>query len=337
MTKKSTSESRPAAPAKASPPTDPQDRAPIYETRWYWMTILLSTSVLVVSRSVAADYLPAWANSLRLGAVVLSTIVIVFTLVALGRRGRVVHRGARATKRIASGIAEGVRARGEKAEGSLGQFFARLVRSIKWLILLPVRIVVWAWYTAEKLFWRILLILYDVVYYPLYAAWSIAHFALRTALRLVAFALRVVWRIVGVPTRIWPVRRWWRTKKMPEIMGQWNAVVRHRQHLRATRIDRLRRLAALRGEDPDRWQADYELRHAFPLPHPEKARVAIRKRVAFILEVQKARREGRPMPRHHREDEEPRGLARFRREKKDAGPKDATAPQAKATAPTPKA
>lgn len=240
---------------------------------------------------------------LRLATVALALLVIFLTVIALLRRGRVLHRSVRATRHIATGVVEGIRERGEEAEGSIGRFFSKLARFLKWLVLLPWSIATWAWYTGEKLFWRILLILYDVLYYPLYTAWLLIHFALRVALRIVAWALRVAWKILRIPTRIWPVRRWWRTKKMPEIMGQWNAFVRHRNHVRAMRIEKLRRLHALKGENPDRWQADYELRRGFPLPHPEKGRVHIRKRITFIGEVQRARRQGRPHPKRVRPDE----------------------------------
>ena|GEM_PF-1802250 len=295
---------------EAAPEPTPvrHERIVVIPTGLYWTCLLLSLFFLTLAFTIYRDYLTDFlfgvALPLKWVTVFFALIVIVWTTLGLLRRGRVVHRTVQGTKAVVTGVAEGISNRSEANEGAMGRFatkwahrFAKLARAIRWIVLLPYRILVWAWYTAEKLVWRIILVLYDIVYYPTYAAWRIVHWAVRTAIRIVVWALRVVWKVVRLPLFLPGIKRWWRKSMRPKILAQWRASVAHQAHLRAQRLERGRRLAQLRGENPDRWEADRKQRKGFPLPHPEKGRIRIRKRIAHIQEVQRARREGRPVPK----------------------------------------
>lgn len=308
-----TNEEEPAIPAHEKPAASAEPHAPPFRARWYWATILVSLATLMVAVGFRDPYLPGGIELLRQTTISLSVLVIVVTLAALMRQGRVLHRVARGTRHAFVGVVEGIQQREEAAAGRVGQFFSKLAKAATWLVLLPLRILVWAWYAGEKTFWNLQLIVYDVLYYPLYLAWILAHFAVRTALRLAWFVLRVAWKIIRLPLLVWPVIIWWR-KKRGEILTKWRVVVKHRRHVRQVNLDKMRRLRALKGEDPDKWQADYELRRGFPLPHPEKARRVIRKRIIHIRAVQRARKEGRPPPRWGEEAGKESGpLGRFRK------------------------
>jgi predicted flap endonuclease-1-like 5' DNA nuclease len=299
----------PPAPEPAAPVH--HERIVVIPTALYWTCLLLSLLFLALAAGLYRDYLSNYlfgvAYYLYWVTVVFAVIVIAWTTLGLLRRGRVVHRTVKGTRAVVAGVTEGVRNRSEANEGAMGrlaakwtQRFARLVRAVVWIVGLPWRIAVWAWYTAEKLVWRIVLVLYDILYYPTYAAWLLAHWAIRTAVRIVVWALGVAWKVLRLPLYLPLVRRWWRKSMRPKILKNWRASVAHQRHLGAMRIERGRRLAQLRGENPDRWEADHKRRRGFPLPHPEKGRVRIRKRIAHIQETQRARREGRPVPKRPR-------------------------------------
>ena len=299
---------RPADPPEptAESPSAPvvHEKVVVVPTRGYWIAIGLSLLFLFLAGASYREYLPAFSLYIYYTVVVLAVIVIVWCSIMLLRRGRIVHRTVHGSRAFARGMSEGLRAQGDAHEGAVGRMaskwarrFAKLGKAIVWLVRLPWRIAVWAWYTAEALWWRIILVAYDIVYYPTYAAWRIAHWAVRTAGRIVWWALGVAWKVLRLPLFLPFIKTWWRKKQRPKILARWRAFQDHRAHKRAMRIEKGRRIATLHGRNPDRWEADFKLRRGFPLPHPEGARISIRKRIAHIREVQRARREGRPMPR----------------------------------------
>lgn len=286
------------------PATSPREAIEIYPTRSYWLALLASLLFLLIALWFNATYLPLVAIWIRYATIALALVVVGFALIGLIRRYRLIHRSAHALKRSAHNVVEGVRAKRDAHEGALERFAARLGRLFHHvgrilviLVRLPIRLLIWAYFTGEVIWWWIILILYDVLYYPTYAAWRLTHFAVRVALWITVFALRIAWKILRIPTRLPGIRKWWREKKRPEILAWWRGLVAGYERRRALRIEKGRRLAALRGENPDRWEADHRIRRGFPLPHPEKGRVVIRRRIARVREIQKARREGRPIPR----------------------------------------
>lgn len=324
-----TARNHPATRPDAPPPpsTVAHERIIVIPTRLYWTVLGLSVLFLAIAVGFYRDTL----DTMLFGAslvfywitLVLAIIVIAWATFGLLRRGRVVHRTAQGTKALVTGVADGFRERSDENEGAMGRFaskwaarFAALSRAIVWIVKLPFRIIIWAWYTAEKLAWRIMLVLYDLVYYPTYTAWLLIHWAVRTSLRILAWALRVVWKVLKVFTKLPVAKTVWRKRMRPKILARWRAMVAAHAATTAKRIDRGRRLAQLRGENPDRWQADHKHRRGFPLPHPEKGRVRIRKRINHISAVQKARREGKPIPRSRPAKEgDERGRFKLRRPK----------------------
>lgn len=283
----------------------------VVPTGAYWVVLIVSLLFLLVAVGFydpeLDKYVPFLASTLRFATVVLAVCLIAWSAVALLHRGRVVHRTLAAARGVTTGAVEGMRAQSEAREGAWERMAARWARRLQrlgrvvlWLVLLPWRIVTWTWYNAEALAWHLVLVAYDLLYYPTYAAWLLVHWALRTSLRIIVFALRVAWTVLRLPTRLPLLRTLWARRYRPRILARWNGLVAQYEHGRAVRLDRGRRRAHLRGEDPDRWEADHRLRRGFPLPHPDKGRVYIRRRIARIREIQRARREGRPVPRRTR-------------------------------------
>jgi hypothetical protein len=298
-----------AEPRPDAPPAEPaapvvHERVVVIPTRTYWVVLGLSLLFLFLAAGLYRDYLPFFSIAFYYATVVIALVVILWCVIGLARRYRIVHRTVRGVRETTVGVVEGIRNTSEAHEGAVGRFVQRwakrlekVIRLVVWIVRLPIRILVWAWYTAEKLVWRMVLIAYDLLYYPAYAAWLLAHWAVRTSLRVTAFALRVAWKVLRLPLYLPLIKTWWRRSQRPKILARWRAFRAHRDHLAAQRVDRGRRLAQLRGENPDRWQADYRRRRGFPLPHPEKGRIYIRKRIAHIVAVQQARRAGKPAPK----------------------------------------
>lgn len=294
-------------PTPPAPPATPE-RIIIVPTRWYWFGILGSILIYFLAAAFYLDELGIVPQILYWSTVLLCALVILWGVVGLMKRGRVIARATQGTRRAAGGLVEGLRSSSERHEGATGRFARRwgrrlagIIRLIRWVVLLPIRILIWAYYTVEVLFWRIVLLFYDVVYYLAYAAWQTLHWAWRTANRIVWLALKIAWFFLKIPTRLPFIRTWWRTKQRPAILAAWNASQERRRHRRQVHIENGRRLAATRGENPARWEADYRRRRGFPLPRPEKARLNIRKRIAKIREHQRLRREGKHIPRRRRQ------------------------------------
>lgn len=305
----------PTEPAPAPPPertTPPSTHRPgampvVVPTPVYWGVLLLSLFLLFAAFGLYNPddelLVPLVPTALRWATAALAFVLVVWSTIGLLRRGRLLHRSVTGTRRLMTGVAEGLRERSDRNEGALERLgarwaarFNRLGKAIGWLILLPWRIAFWTWYNLEATAWHVVNVAYDVIYYPLYAAWLTTLWTVRTALRVAAFLLRVAWKLVRFPTRLPYLRTVWAESLRPPILERWHHAVAQYRTAAAKRIERGRRLAAARGENPDRWEADHRLRRAFPLPHPEKGRIRIRKRIAHIRDIQRARREGRPLP-----------------------------------------
>ncbi len=302
-----TTETRQGTRTEAPPSPVVHERVVVIPTRGYWIVIGVTAIIMAFTFTFGAQTLSAVHYILYVATLFLCGVVLLIAGVGLSRRYRIIHRTVRRAKRATVGAVDAVRARGEAHEGAWERFATRWSRRlgvfgtfVVWLFRLPVRIVIWTWYFGEKLFWRIILIGYDLIYYPLYAAWQLAHFAARVANRIFWFALRVAWKVLKLPLKLPVARTWWRKSARPKILASWTRFQAHRAHRRAVRIDKGRRLAVLHGRNPDRWEADFKIRRGFPLPHPERARVSIRKRIAHISAVQRARREGRPIPKQEK-------------------------------------
>lgn len=301
---------RPAAPPSSTPLV--HERVVVVPTKGYWLALALSLATLAVAVGFYSPTLNIFGVALYWGTVALSLIVIAIAVVGLSRRKRIIHRSVRAVRRSGVALADSVRARGDAHEGDLERWiakwvgrFAKLGRLIFFLLWkLPIGILLWAFYTAQKLVFRILLLGYDILYYPTYAAWLVANWAVRVAVRIAVWALGVAWKVIRLPLYLPLLRTWWRKNARPKILARWRAYVAHVKHRHRMRIEKGRRLAVLRGENPDRWEADKRLRRWFPLPHPEGARFWMRKHIAHISEIQRARREGRPIPKRKQPEEE---------------------------------
>lgn len=305
------------APATKEPPAPnpPRERFVIIPTRLYWFSLLGAVVAAILAAMFDDPDLPGFADYLRYAIYLMAVGVGVWAVVGLSRRHRVVHRSVMGTRHAGRAVADSVRRTGERHEGAVGRFVdrwaaritrlarfvqrfvLRIYRLVRWILVGLWRLGVWAWYTGEKIFWYLPLLFYDLVYYPTYAAWQVLLWALRVAGGILAWALRVVWRILKIFTKLPFVRTWWVGTARPKIMYHWRAFLKQHQHRAVMRIEKGRRLAELRGENPNRWEMEHRARRGFPLKHPERTRVFIRRRIARITEIQRARREGRPIPK----------------------------------------
>lgn len=291
-----------------------RERIVIVPTGVYWAVLGLSLFFLALGAGSYREYLPSVSIGFYVATIILAGIIILWSLIGLSRRGRILHRSVGVTKRSAHRFSDAFQRQQDAHEGALGRFFGRWGNRVKrfvnfwvrlvlglWRFVLrvtkwPRRIIIWTYYTVQKIALRLTLIAYELLYYPLYAAWRLALWAWRTAGAVLWFALRVAWKVLKIPTKLPILRGLWAHRMRPPILAKWRAVKAQRHYRKATRIHDGRVRAEENGLDPDAWEADHQRRRGFPLPVPDKFRTIIRTRLTRIREVQKARLAGGPVP-----------------------------------------
>ena len=319
------------APKPAEPKPNlgdtPEDRVvqeTAFSTRWYWFTFVVSFIsfwvLLIYFQGASLWYIvaPYWV------AIVLAGGLTVWSVTGLVGRYQVVNRiSSSATKRRtrASDTDDQEVVYRENVVVRLFKLVGRLVALLflfVWNTLL--RIV----YILEITILRMIILAYDIIYYITYAAWALAYWALRISWAVVRWALRTTWKILRILTRLPLARTLWDKKLMPAIMGRWNARMALQREKAAKRRDTKRRLAAAKGLDPDKWEADQKARHHFILPHPHDARKGLRQRIDERAKLDYNRRDrwdayrrNQPIPPKIHSERRKRKLDEKRKEKEE--------------------
>ncbi len=270
------------AEKKPAPGDTPQQRLieeTAFTTRWYWVTFVVSFVsfwiLLIYFQGATLWYIvaPYWV------AIVLAGGLTIWSVTGLIGRYQLVNKiSSTATKR---------RTRVEDTEDQEVVYRENIVvRLFKFIGRLFALLFLFVWNTLLRIVYiieitilRVIILAYDIVYYVTYAAWALAYWAVRISWAIVRWALRTSWKILRILTRLPLARTLWDKKMMPAIMGKWNARVADQREKAAKRRDTKRRLAAARGLDPDKWEADQKRRHHFILPHPHEARKGLRQRI----------------------------------------------------------
>lgn len=288
--------------APAEPSGQAQETA--FSKLWYWFTFTVSLLSLVVLliffRAVSQWYivLGYWI------AIVLAIGLGLWATGGLLTRYRVVQRiGESASRRQAAGPEGSEEEEVVYRENLVVRLFKLVGRLVALLFLFVWNTVLRIVYIIEITILQSLILGYDLIYYTLYLAWSITYWAVRISWRVVRLALRISWTILRILTRLPLARGLWDKRWMPRIMGRWNARVARFRERAAKLLENRRRLVMARGLDPDKWQADWEARHRFPLPHPHDARKGLRERIEERQRLDYNRRDrwgayrkGQPIP-----------------------------------------
>lgn len=269
-------------PAKAPPPTkaEPEPEGP-FGKAWYWSVFAFSIVALIICWIYYNGGLDWWIQLIYLATIILSLLLLFWSLVGLLRAHRVVARMGASAQRF--------RANRDAAESEDEPIVYReniVVRLFKFVGHLIALLFLFVWNTVLRIVYiievtvlRALILAYDIIYYVGYAAWAIAYWVLRIALKTTLWALRVAWKILRILTKLPVARTIWAKKMRPAILSGWRRRVDHYKQRAAIRLDRKRRLVAAKGKDPDVWQRDWEAHHHYPLPHPHEARKGLRDRI----------------------------------------------------------
>lgn len=292
-TSKPTSPSPRSKETKPAPAPIPPEKQPVaadtpesrliqetaFTTRWYWVTFAVSFVsfwvLLIYFQGVKLWYIvaPYWV------AIVLAGGLTVWSVTGLIGRYQLVNKISSTATRRRTRTADSEDQEVVYRENIVVRLFKFIGRLFALLFLFVWNTLLRIVYIIEITILRVIILAYDIVYYITYAAWALAYWAVRISWAIVRWALRTTWKILRILTRLPLARTLWDKKMMPAIMGKWNARVALAREKVAKRRDTKRRLAAAKGLDPDKWEADQKRRHHFILPHPHEARKGLRQRI----------------------------------------------------------
>lgn len=323
-------DTKPAAapkPVEKTPtPETPQDRLvqeSAFTTRWYWVTFVVSFIsfwiLLIYFQGASLWYIvaPYWV------AIILAGGLTVWSVTGLVGRYQLITKissSAAKRRRVEDTDDQEVVYR----ENIIARLFKLVGRLFALLFLFVWNTLLRIVYILEVTILRMIILAYDIIYYITYAAWALSYWALRISWAIVRWALRTTWRILRILTRLPLARILWDKKLMPAIMGRWNGRMAEQREKAAKRRDVKRRLAAAKGLDPDKWEADQKDRHHFLLPHPHDARKGLRQRIDERAKLDYNRRDrwaayrrNQPIPPKLHSERRKRKLEEKRQEKEE--------------------
>lgn len=289
-----------------SPPdeAEPVTESGAFSRTWYWSIFAFSIVSLVVLVIFYQDVSLWYLRFLYWVAHALAAGLLIWTGIGLLTQYRVLQRlGASAARLREGGEAGGPEEEVVYRENVLVRLFKLAGHLVALLFLFVWNTVFRIVYIVEFMVLQLLILGYDLIYYVAYFAWATTYHVLRVALKITGLALRVSWMVLRLLTKL-PIASWLWTKRMrPAIVGNYHHRVEHFKQQYAIRLDRKRRLVALKGKDPDVWQREWEARHRFPLAHPHDARKGLRERIEHRRKIDfnrrdrwRAYRKGLPIP-----------------------------------------